>query len=214
MSSPTAALKIAYQLGKVLHRGHPFERPRIGNEDHFERGVPLLAHCVCPFNDPAAFEAFINCFSFSSTQMGIHAHFVSDHPSEELIDRNTQRFGSDVATRLLDARDCRHPDGTDTEVGVTVKDLPKEVDAGWIAAKDHGLEILDAPGHGTGFPFHGGLAPTMQAGNVCLYFDKDPIAHVRVDDNCFDICNFHYRPDRFLRTSEFQDSGLGCTSAS
>src|ERR1019366_5367504 len=133
----------------------------------------------------------INCFGLPAAKMRIHAHLISHPSAEQLVNGYPKGFSQDVTKGMLDAGDRGHTDDAETKIGMAIEDLPEEVDAGRIAADQHGLEILDAPHNGARLPLQRSFAPAVQAGNVCLHFHKNPVAHARIDHNRTDVDYLH-----------------------
>ncbi len=66
------------------------------------------------------------------------------------------------------------------------------LDASRVLPDDKATHILDRADDAFSFPFERRLAPAVQPRFVRLDFDENPIAHVRVDDDSGDICDFHF----------------------
>ncbi len=65
------------------------------------------------------------------------------------------------------------------------------LDVSRVFSDEHRREILDGADDGAGLPFQRRLAPAEQAVLVGEDLHEDPIAHLRVDDDCSYGCDFH-----------------------
>src|SRR5258707_512972 len=57
---------------------------------------------------------------------------------------------------------------------------------------EHRGKILDGAHHGARLPFERTFAPAEQARLVGFHFAENPVSHLGVHHNGFDICDFHH----------------------
>ena len=123
--------------------------------------------------------------------MRVHADPVAHGATEELVDRHAERLAQDVPAGLLDSGNRAHPDDAEPPEGLPVELLVEVLDAGRVLADQHGLEILHSAGHGPRLPFQRRFAPAAKAVLIGFHFDEHPVAHLGVNHERADVCDFH-----------------------
>src|SRR5450756_1856934 len=96
-----------------------------------------------------------------------------------------------VPAGLLDARDGGHANDAKAPERLPVHLLVEMFDAGGILAENQGNEVLHGSHDAASFPFERGLAPAVEAVLIGFHSHEDPVAHLRVDDNCLEAGDFH-----------------------
>ena len=133
-------------------RFNPFER--VIHAVHLDRCVPLFHPSFGGHGDI--------CWSFA-VDPGVHPHFVTYRPAEELVNRDAQCLALDVPEGLLDSRYRGHFDGPAAVKATSVEDLEEVFDVTGIVSDDKVAHFLDTRGDGCGFAFDDGFAPTRVA---------------------------------------------------
>jgi hypothetical protein len=101
-------------------------------------------------------------------------------------------FAENIPKSDIDAADGgRAHDAVSMPEVLAIHHLPEVFDASGIFSDEELGNILDGSDHGPGVPFKGGFTPTPEARLVGNDFDKDPVAHARVADQCLDSGYFH-----------------------
>jgi len=68
---------------------------------------------------------------------------------------------------------------------------PEVFDAARVLSNQEYGQVFDSSDHAFRFPFEGSFAPTVETRLVGFHFDKDPIAHARIDNGGRNFCYFH-----------------------
>src|SRR3989441_6953123 len=186
--------ELFHHPGKVVYGGEPHQRLGERNDDHFHRAVPFFNHRARSFDERSGFRGLIDGLHFPPAEVRVHPDPVSHSAAQQFIDGDAERLSQDIPARLLDAGEGGHPDRADSPKGVAVEDLPEELDSSGVAAEEHGFEVLDASDHAARLPFERRLSPAIKARLVSLYLDEYPVAHDGVDNQRFNVSDFHGGP--------------------
>ena len=172
----------AYQFREMLDGGKAHQRLRERDDHDLHGAIAPLDHRPGTLQQRLDFRSLIDRLHLPSTEVRVHPHSVANPSSQELIDRDPERFPQDVPAGLLDARHGSGGNGPGPEERVAIHNLPEELDPRRVLTDNHGLEVLDAADDRARFPLQRGFAPSIEAGVVRLDFHKHPVAHDCVDN--------------------------------
>jgi hypothetical protein len=86
----------------------------------------------------------------------------------------------DIPQGLIDSAQGRQVgDAAPPEI-LPVHDLPEVLNPPRILPDQQNRQVLHGPGYRLGFPFQGGLAPSIQSRLASIHPDEDPISHAGV----------------------------------
>src|SRR5699024_889555 len=90
----------------------------------------------------------------------VRADPIPDLPTEQLMNRLTERLALDVPQGLVDSGDRTHENGATAVEATAVHDRPQVFDVRWVLADEQVGELIDGGSHRGGFAFEDGLTPT------------------------------------------------------
>ena len=130
-------------------------------------------------------------FNVRTAGMAVNQNGIAGGTTEELVERNVERFRFDVPESSVDSGNRGHGDGTAAPISTFVEILPDILDLAGIAADQKRKNVIvEIAGDGKFAPVEGGVAQTVEAvfGGE---FNRDEIAARRTDDN-FGVGNLHW----------------------
>ncbi len=194
----------AERLPKRLHQTPDFNYIRqsgvvirVRNEDGFERAISTFDDCGRALHQRLQLGGFVSRAHITESKMCVDFDTVSHFPSEQPPHRLAEVLTENVPERDLDSRHSRHADGAEWPEAVLAHDANKLLDIARIAMKHERLEIFYGADHGAGLPFERSLTPAIQSGDIGINPHEDPVAHLRVDNCCSDLCYLHNVCNRF-----------------
>ncbi len=87
--------------------------------------------------------------------------------------------------------DGRFADHAETPETMLEHDFAQLGNISWVSADQQRFQIFDATDHRSRFPFQGGFSETIKPRLIRDNLDEDPIPHLGIYDNGFDVTDFH-----------------------
>jgi len=172
----------------------PFDRHRRRDGHTLERGVAVFDGLLSQVAKLLrVFDGrFVKVFHLATTEVAVGTHPVSNRPTPQLRARHVGDLSGDVPQCDVDSRNRRRTNNAVAVPEVLTKHhLPEMFDTARIFADEQFSNVLHGSDDGASVPFQGGFSPTDQSRLVGHNFDKHPVAHPSVADECLYSCNLH-----------------------
>ncbi len=117
-------------------------------------------------------------------------HPIAHAPTQQVVDRHTQRLAADVPQRLVDGRDGRRENALGGEEAAAEELLPDVLDALRGLPDEKRLEVLKRTHDGELAPGQAGLAHARDA-LIRIDHDEEEVAVPTPDGKCLDIADLH-----------------------
>jgi hypothetical protein len=101
-------------------------------------------------------------------------------------------FPENVPERDVDTADCCATyDSVAVLEMLSIHHLPEMFNARRVLAYQELANVLNSANNSACVPLQRGFSPANKTGFVGYYLDVNPVAHPRIADQCFNLCNLH-----------------------
>src|SRR6266540_5469363 len=179
---------VAHHLADLLHPPHPIAY-RVARLDHVLARGEAPAHEL-PASRSRLARALQQLVQGVGTVVRIANHPLTDSPTQQLVDRHTQRPALDVPECDVDRRDGRGDDVAAGEEAAPIHQLPEVLDTRRVLTDDLGLEVLERPENRMGPISDPSLADAADA-IVRVDYAEDIVAAVDLDGERLESGDLH-----------------------